>query len=169
MKQIELLDVIGNVDEDLLTESEELTLKRHGPILWKVAAVAAVFAGLAVTAFAAARLVPKVESRSIKNGGVTTGTVSPFEVDNGGNIQIVNPAAQGEIQRIGRKLRSDGQQMLLAHVQPEFQLQRAIAFDDFHLRICTDDKFISIDGDCRIAQGPFGVYIPGIRAAHQQH
>lgn len=74
MKREDLLEAIGNVDESLLAESEELTMGRKTPALWRLAVAAAVLALTTVTAFAAARLL----SRPVEGGAIVTeGTVSP--------------------------------------------------------------------------------------------
>lgn len=53
MKKEKLFEAIGNLDEEMLAETEEVTQIRTRRIGWKAALVAAVVAGLAVTAAAA--------------------------------------------------------------------------------------------------------------------
>ena len=83
MKNEQLLEAIGNVDEGMLRESEQIITGRRRSF-GRVALIAATVAALALTAAAASGLF----SRPITNMDVIDGeTVAPFSMDAQGNIQ----------------------------------------------------------------------------------
>ena len=86
MKREDLLEAIGNVDDSILMEIETASVHYRRTYFWKVAAAAAALLLMSVSAFAASRLL----SKPVSGGGVLTGTVAPFYMDQEGNI-VMDP------------------------------------------------------------------------------
>ena len=84
MKQEELLEAIGGIDEDFLLEAEQTCVrKKQSRILGRLGLIAAMIAALAITATA----VTGMFSRPIAGGEMVSGEmVAPFSVDEEGNI-----------------------------------------------------------------------------------
>lgn len=82
MKQDQLIDAIGGIDDAFLHESEQ-TAARSKRGLWRAGLVAALVAALGITAVASSGLF----SRPITRGDAVSGeTVAPFYMDAEGNI-----------------------------------------------------------------------------------
>lgn len=84
MKQEELLEAIGGIDEGFLMEAEQgVPGKKGGSLMGKLGLVAAIVAALAVSVAASTG----VFSRPVEDMGmVTDETVAPFDMDAQGNI-----------------------------------------------------------------------------------
>ena len=81
MKKEQLLEAVGNVDEQLLVQAEK-TVNRHR-VTGRLALIAAIVAALAITVGASAGLF----SRPIKEHKLLEDeTVAPFDMDADGNI-----------------------------------------------------------------------------------
>ena len=84
MKQDELMDAIGNVDDRILAECDHFAQHHRIPTLWKAVAAVAAAALMTLSAYAATKLL----SRPINGGGVVTdGTITPVRFI-GGDIVL---------------------------------------------------------------------------------
>ena len=82
MKDHQLLDAIGGIDEHILAEAETASVNSKKPVR-RFLLVAAVLSVVSITAVAA----PTLLSRPIQGSEIVTGeTVFPFSMDEEGNI-----------------------------------------------------------------------------------